>query len=149
VDTTRIPPAGDPFTSAGSLAHPSTAESSVKRSSRAERALALYRERGHLIHRFGTGLYRVPSCSEEGSYYTVDYLDETCTCRDFEFGHGRACKHILAVGVSVARRRGDTARRLDALEERLAHELMGDDERLELHERILRIQRRLRFGLSR
>ncbi len=67
------------------------------------RALELYRTRGHEIHRFGTGLYRVPSCSG-GGYYTVDYLDETCTCPDFR-RRRENCKHILAVGVHVAKRR--------------------------------------------
>ncbi len=69
------------------------------------RALDLYRTRGHEIHRFGTGLYRVPSCSG-GGYYTVDYLDETCTCPDFRRRRRENCKHILAVGVHVAKWRG-------------------------------------------
>ncbi|MDP9475098.1 MAG: SWIM zinc finger domain-containing protein [Actinomycetota bacterium] len=76
-------------------AHPSTREL---------RALELYRTRGHEIHRFGTGLYRVPSCSG-GGYYTVDYLEETCTCPDFQYRRRENCKHILAVGVHVAKRR--------------------------------------------
>ena len=67
------------------------------------RALELYRTRGHHIHRFGAGLYRVPSCAGEG-FYTVDYLEETCNCPDFL--HRREnCKHILAVGIHVAKRR--------------------------------------------
>jgi hypothetical protein len=39
-------------------------------------------------------------------------------------------------------------KKLAKLEERLAHELMDEDERLELRERIIRIRRRLNFGLS-
>jgi hypothetical protein len=70
---------------------------------RAERALKLYEDRGHLIHQFGTGLYRVPSCSGKG-FYTVDYLEERCTCPDFEY-RGEVCKHIYAVGISRAIRR--------------------------------------------
>jgi hypothetical protein len=72
----------------------------------------------------------------------VDYLDETCTCKDFEI-RGEVCKHVLCVGVLRARRRGDTARRLAEIEERLAHELMGDDERQELRDRVLRARRSL------
>jgi hypothetical protein len=43
------------------------------------------------------------------------------------------CKHILAVGILNAKRRGATARRLD---ERYRHELMDDEERLQLRERL-------------
>jgi hypothetical protein len=39
--------------------------------------------------------------------------------------------------------------KLAKLEERYRHELIDEDERLELRERILRIRRRLNFGLSR
>ncbi len=74
--------------------HPSTREL---------RALELYRSRGDEIHRFGTGLYRVPSCSG-GGYYTVDYLEETCTCPDHEIRREN-CKHILCVGILKASRR--------------------------------------------
>lgn len=75
--------------------HPSTRE---------ERGLELYRTRGHEIRQFGTGLYRVPSCSGEG-FYTVNYLDEWCTCPDHSHHPETNCKHILAVGVLVAKRR--------------------------------------------
>jgi hypothetical protein len=40
-------------------------------------------------------------------------------------------------------------KRLTRLEERYRHELMDEDARLELRERIARIRRRLNFGLSR
>jgi hypothetical protein len=40
------------------------------------------------------------------------------------------------------------AKCLARLEERYRHELMDEDERLELAERIIRIRRRLNFGLS-
>jgi hypothetical protein len=114
----------------------------VTPNTRAERALDLYRERGQDIHKFGTGLYRVPSCTDSG-FYTVDYLAETCTCKDFEFGRGRVCKHILAVGISVAKRRGATLRSLAALEGQLAHEIMDHDERQELRDRVLALRRRV------
>lgn len=47
------------------------------------------------------------------------------------------------------RREVSPEKRLEELEARFRHELMDPDERLGVHERIQRIQRRLRFGLSR
>jgi hypothetical protein len=116
---------------------------------RAERALELYRDHGRKITRLAPNVYRVPSQDGTRSYDVLYGEREECPCPDFEFGHGRACKHIIAVGISVARRRGATARHLDDLEDQLRHELMDEEERLELRERILRIRRRLNFGLSR
>jgi hypothetical protein len=49
----------------------------------------------------------------------------------------------MAVGISVARRRGETARRLASLEDQLQHELMDEEERAELRDRVLRLRRRL------
>jgi hypothetical protein len=111
-------------------------------STREERALELYRTHGRDIERISADVYRVPSELLRRTY-TVDYRDETCTCPDFEYGHGRACKHILAVGISRAKRRGDTLRSLAALEEDLAHELMDDEERQELRDQVLRLRRKL------
>ncbi len=68
-------------------------------------ALELYRTRGHEIRKASPGqdLYLVPSCTGRG-FYSVDYGEETCDCADFT--HRREnCKHILAVGVLVAKRR--------------------------------------------
>jgi hypothetical protein len=45
--------------------------------------------------------------------------------------------------------REKVAEELRVLEDQLRHELMDDEERLELRERIIRIRRRLNFGLSR
>ncbi len=70
---------------------------------REQRALALYRERGDEIRRVGQDLYLVPSCTGRG-FYSVDYRAETCDCPDF-LRRGENCKHILAVGVLVAKRR--------------------------------------------
>jgi SWIM zinc finger len=77
-------------------AHPSTRE---------QRALALYRTRGHEIRQANAGedLYLVPSCAGR-AFYSVDYAEETCDCPDFLRRHEN-CKHILAVGVLVAKRR--------------------------------------------
>ncbi len=69
------------------------------------RALELYRTRGHEIRQASPGedLYLVPSCTGRG-FYSVDYREETCDCPDF-LRRGENCKHILAVGVLVAKRR--------------------------------------------
>jgi hypothetical protein len=45
----------------------------------------------------------VPSCTGRG-FYSVDYREETCDCADL-LRRGENCKHILAVGVHVAKRR--------------------------------------------
>jgi hypothetical protein len=116
-------------------------EVTPKRSSRAERALELYRTRGRDIERISPDVYLVPSCTGEG-VYRVDYAAESCSCRDYEIRRD-VCKHVLAVGILRAKRRGATARHLDDLEDQLRHELMDEDERLELRERIIRLRRRL------
>jgi hypothetical protein len=67
------------------------------------RALELYRRRGHEIRHVDQDLYLVPSCTGRG-FYSVDYREETCDCPDFEH-RGENCKHILAVGILVAKRR--------------------------------------------
>ncbi len=84
MDTTSVAPATRPDT-------------------RGLRALELYRTRGHEIERIAPNIYMVPSCTGSGAY-RVDYELETCDCPD----HARRrenCKHILAVGVHVAKRR--------------------------------------------
>ena len=73
---------------------------------RAERALRLFEERGSLIRAVAADTFEVPSCGFRGKRYTVRYGggDESCTCKDFEFGH--TCKHLMAVGIMHAARRG-------------------------------------------
>ncbi len=75
------------------------------------RALALYRERGAEIVRTGPWTYLVPSCSG-GEPYAVDYKRESCDCADALRHPDLNCKHLLAVAVKRARRRGDSARKL-------------------------------------
>ena len=71
------------------------------------RALNLYRERGAEIVRTGPWTYLVPSCSGTGSW-AVNYKKERCDCPDFE-RRGVPCKHIYAVGIKRAKRRGGRA----------------------------------------
>ena len=111
------------------------------------RALALYRERGAEIVRTGPHTYLVPSCSGSGTY-AVDYEAESCDCPDFTMPRrgrevGEPCKHVYAVGINRAKRRGASARRLAALSERHDHELLDEAERCELMDEIRGLRRRL------
>ena len=106
------------------------------------RALALYRARGAEIVRTGPFTYEVPSCTGRGTY-AVDYARETCDCPDALRHPDLNCKHLLAVAVKRAKRRGATARRLAALEERSRSENLDVDERLEVLDEVARLRRRL------
>ncbi len=78
---------------------------------RALRGLRLFEERGHEIERLPGDVYLVPGSGDRT--YTVDYAAETCTCPD----HTRreiACKHLYAVGISRATRRGGPVGELPA-----------------------------------
>ncbi len=119
-----------------SLAHPPTPDT------RELRALALYRERAGEIVRTGPWTYLVPSCSG-GEPYAVDYQRETCDCPDARRHPELNCKHVLAVAVKRAKRRGASARKLAALEDRYEHELVADDARMELLDEIRALRRRL------
>jgi uncharacterized Zn finger protein len=118
------------------IAHP------AHHSTRETRALDLYRHHGRDIERVAPDVYLVPSGSSEGTY-RVDYAAESCSCPDHAHHPERACKHILAVGILNAKRRGATVRALARLEERLIHELMDDEERQELRDRVLRLRREI------
>ncbi len=72
---------------------------------RALRALALYRERGAEIERTGPHTYLVPSCSGAGTW-AVNYHRETCDCPDALRNPDLSCKHVYAVGIHRAKRRG-------------------------------------------
>ncbi len=78
---------------------------------RETRALALYRERGAEIERTGPYTYLVPSCTGTGSW-AVNSRRETCDCPDALRHPDLNCKHLLAVAVKRAKRRGDSARKL-------------------------------------
>jgi predicted nucleic acid-binding Zn finger protein len=85
----------------------SDTKSSAPPTTRLERGVRLFAERGAEITRTTGGTYRVPSCTGESSYHV--YLGEvtTCSCPD----NGRAksdgeyCKHIVAAGIVAAKRR--------------------------------------------
>lgn len=57
------------------------------------------------VVRTDTGGYAVPSATTPGVLYRVDASGEMLTCDCIAGQHGRACKHVLAVGEYIARTR--------------------------------------------
>jgi hypothetical protein len=97
---TRSVLAGDPFAYAGSKLP------ARNYSTRAQRALKLFEERADEFERIAPDVYLVPSSAGSGRcFYRVDYALETCECPDYTHHPGRACKHILVVGILHAKRR--------------------------------------------
>ncbi len=81
------------------------------RTTRLQRGIRLFAERGHEIERTTANTYKVPSCSGEGRY-TV-YLDlRCCTCPDHRRAKasGERCKHFHAAGIAAAKRRASRRR---------------------------------------
>jgi hypothetical protein len=84
-----------------------TGEKVTPESARAERGLRLFEEHGGDIERLEGDTFLVPSCSGS-SFYRVRYggLEESCECKDWEFGGGRRpCKHLIATALLFAARR--------------------------------------------
>ncbi len=80
-------------------------ESSVAKTTRIERGIALYRERGDEIERTTANTYSVPSCSGETTY--VVRLDRgTCECPDHARHPELTCKHLSAATIKAAKLRG-------------------------------------------
>ncbi len=111
--------------------------------SRELRALQLVQAHGKAIERLDRDLYLVPS--QDGlRTYRVEYGEvEACSCPDQGY-RGVACVHLYALGVHLAKRRGSTARRLVALEDRYEHEDLAEEGRLELLDEIRRLRGRVR-----
>ena len=83
------------------------------KTTRLQRGIALFLERGAEIERTTANTYRVPSCTGEGSYLV--YLDlRACLCPDHRAAKavGERCKHFHAAYVFAAKRRA--ARRRNA-----------------------------------
>ena len=118
------------------VAHPTTPNI------RELRALDLYRTRGREIVRTGPHTYEVPSCTGRGTY-AVDYEVESCDCPDALRHPALSCKHLLAVAVKRAKKRGATARRLAFLVERARHEDLPAEERLEVLDEVARLRLKL------
>ncbi len=81
-------------------------------STRLQRGVRLFRERGHQIERLEIHTYAVPSCSGDETY-TVFTDMGCCSCPDHRAAKkaGEACKHRVAVEIFVAKRRAARRRR--------------------------------------
>lgn len=73
-----------------------------KTTTRMERGICLFRERGHEIIEVAPGVYRVPA-SEGGGFYRVDLERGACECKDFE-NRRCICLHIFAATIFAAKR---------------------------------------------
>ncbi len=76
------------------------------KTTRLQRGIRLFAERGHEIERIAAHTYRVPSCSGDETY-TVFTDMGCCSCPDHRHAKaaGEACKHRVAVEVFLAKRR--------------------------------------------
>ncbi len=101
--------AGDPFAYAGqgearkNGEHPPTPPGSTP-TTREQRGLALFRERGDEIAHVRGSAWSVPSCTRVG-VYLVDLDGHVCTCGDRPPA-GEVCKHATAATVARAKSGG-------------------------------------------
>ena len=102
----------------------SLSEVSVAKTTRMERGVRLYFERGHEITPTTAHTYRVPACSGIGTY--IVHLDlGCCSCVDSERRRERGdrtpCKHLVAASILASKRRAARrARRDDTLDTHFA-----------------------------
>jgi hypothetical protein len=68
------------------------------RSTREERGIAIFDERGDEIEHVKGWTWLVPSCSGD-VLYGVDLKSESCECPDFE-GRGLPCEHVYAARIA-------------------------------------------------
>ena len=73
--------------------------------SREDRALAFYRQCSGEITQMSDSIFRVPSFSQEGVEYVVDYERESCTCPAGTYRPYQVCKHVFVIGIHKAKRR--------------------------------------------
>ncbi len=107
-----------------------------ERETRAQSGVRLFREHGDEITMlYVGGIYSVPSRTKEGTFYHVVLGTGHCECPDNQY-RGETCAHLVAAECKrVELRRRRKARR-GSLLERYRHELMDEDQRLELEEQI-------------
>lgn len=131
----------------------SLARSARESTTRTERGQQLYAERAEEF-RFEAklGVWLVPSGSDLTSVYEVTLgLHPSCECKDFDYNgdlHHFCCKHIYATAAAdadLAEEQEDPLRLaiLREAENRYRNELMGDEERMILQDRIERLRRAL------
>ncbi len=90
-------------------------QSVPNRTTRLQRGIRLFLERGAEIERTTANTYRVPSCTGEGSYLV--YLDlRACLCPDHARAKasGERCKHFHAAGIAAAKLRAARRRQAPA-----------------------------------
>ncbi len=82
------------------------AETTIPKTTRLQRGVRLFNERGAEIERLEIHTYAVPSCSGDETYTVYTDL-RCCTCPDHRRAKvaGEACKHAVAVEIFVAKRR--------------------------------------------
>ena len=83
------------------------------KTTRLQRGVRLFGERGHEIERISAHTYRVPSCTGTG-FYTA-YTDlRCCTCPDHMRAKaaGERCKHVIAAEIVLAKGRAARRRRI-------------------------------------
>ncbi len=73
---------------------------------RLQRGVRLFRERGHEIERLEIHAYSAPSCSGDEKYTVYTDL-RCCTCPDHRRAKaaGERCEHVIAVEIGLAKRR--------------------------------------------
>jgi predicted nucleic acid-binding Zn finger protein len=83
------------------------AETTIPKTTRLQRGIRLFQERGHEITTTPGGTYHVPSCTGTGFYVVYRGEFEFCSCPDHRRAReaGESCKHRVAVEVLVCKRR--------------------------------------------
>lgn len=81
------------------------------KTTRLQRGVRLFLERGAEIERIAAHTYRVPSCTGEGSYTAYTDL-RCCTCPDHMRAKaaGERCKHVIAAEIVLSKRRAVRSR---------------------------------------
>lgn len=76
------------------------------KTTRLQRGIRLFQERGHEIERIAAHTYSVPSCTGEGTYTAYTDL-RCCTCPDHRRAKeaGERCKHVIAAEIVLSKRR--------------------------------------------
>ncbi len=82
------------------------AETTIPKTTRLQRGIRLFNERGAEIERLEIHTYAVPSCSGDETYTVYTDLS-CCTCPDHRHAKeaGELCKHRVAVEIFTAKRR--------------------------------------------
>ncbi len=83
------------------------------KTTRLQRGVRLFQERGAEIERTTAHTYKVPSCSGEGAYLVWTDL-RACTCPDHirAKAAGERCMHVIAAEIVLAKRRAARRRQV-------------------------------------